>query len=465
MSYNAEHMVERAYELPNPSEKYRPVLDEFVEKVDKRQLADGLVLFGSSSRGEAKPESDLDVLTVVPNDWYARSKDFNVVLREVRESKAYKDLAGEGILPQIYPFYIETRQLDAPPVIVCEISNHGVIIYDPRLVVNTKFENIKRNLESSQRTVSLDGRIIWRNLPFTSETFSKPIEDRLSMLDTAIGESLEEAKFSFNRGVYNLCIRRSQEAVELSLTKMLLEMGVHAPKDHDMGETIFEILSEHGIHADPSIQTKIKEITISLTRMRGHAMHQTDGYGRSVAQDALEQAQYVREFTENFSLSYQEKIVRPHVLTVCGSMTKLFEMRSAQEKLSRVPNWTVYIPEAWTKEFEEEIRLGKYKDTADIKIQYGSVKNHYDNVAKADWVLIYNPEKHDVKGYIGPNTFWEVGFVHVLGKQIYTLNDYQQNEAIKDELAATGIVSLDGSLERMINYMEAETKRNKPISR
>ena len=419
--------MERMYGLPEPSEKYRPVLDELVSKVDKKHLADGLVLFGSSSIGQAKPDSDLDVLTVVPDDWYSRSKDFNAILREVRETNAYKELSNKDILPQIYPFYIETRQLNTPPVIVCEMSNHGVIIYDPKLIVDTKFRTIRKGLENSERTVTSDGRIIWRNLPATEGNFSKPIKDRLSMLGTAIGESMEEAKFSFNRGVHNLAVRRSQEAVELALTKMLLEMGVHAPKDHDMGETIFEILSEHGIHADVRVESKIKEITISLTRMRGHSMHQTEGYGRSVAQDAMKQAQYVIEFTENFSLSYQERVIKPQILTICGSMTKLFEMKSAQERLSRVPNWIVYIPEAWTKEFEEQIRRGEYKDTADIKIQFGSVKNHYDNVAKADWVLIYNPEKHGVKGYIGPNTFWEVGFAHVLGKQIYTLNDYQSN--------------------------------------
>lgn len=134
-------MVEREYSLPDTSEKYRPVLDEFVKRVDKKQLADGLVLFGSSSRGEAKAESDLDILTVVPDEWNKRSKDFNLILREVRETSSYKDLAEKDIVPQIYPFYVETHQLDAPPVIVCEIANHGVTIYDPRLIVNA---NLKR---------------------------------------------------------------------------------------------------------------------------------------------------------------------------------------------------------------------------------------------------------------------------------------------------------------------------------
>ena len=70
-------------------DKYRKAVDEFVEKVlDKySDRIDSIILFGSVARGEAKEESDIDILVIWKGDeaegWRAMTGlAFDVLLDE-----------------------------------------------------------------------------------------------------------------------------------------------------------------------------------------------------------------------------------------------------------------------------------------------------------------------------------------------------------------------------------------------
>ncbi|MFH1543125.1 MAG: nucleotidyltransferase domain-containing protein [Patescibacteria group bacterium] len=82
--------MERPYQLPIKSELYRPVLDNFIGEVKENNLAEGLVLFGSSARGLAKPESDLDILAIVEKNWPDSTRGFNTAITKVGDSEAYR---------------------------------------------------------------------------------------------------------------------------------------------------------------------------------------------------------------------------------------------------------------------------------------------------------------------------------------------------------------------------------------
>lgn len=51
---------------------------------------------------------------------------------------------------------------------------------------------------------------------------------------------LEEAKNLRAKGVWNLVVRRCQEAVELALKAALVSVGVQPPRVHDVGPTLKE---------------------------------------------------------------------------------------------------------------------------------------------------------------------------------------------------------------------------------
>jgi predicted RNA-binding protein with PUA domain len=66
-----------------------------------------------------------------------------------------------------------------------------------------------------------------------------------------------------------------------------------------------------------------------------------------------------------------------------------------------------------------------------------------------DAILILNLEKNNIKGYIGGNTFLEMGFAHVLNKKIFLLNEIPEM-GYKDEIVAMKPVILEGDLNRII---------------
>ncbi|MBU1084780.1 MAG: hypothetical protein ABIJ43_00495 [Candidatus Beckwithbacteria bacterium] len=58
------------------------------------------------------------------------------------------------------------------------------------------------------------------------------------------------------------------------------------------------------------------------------------------------------------------------------------------------------------------------------KLKYGSINvvKHFDNIKKADAILVVNPTRKKIKNYIGGNTLMEMGFAYYLKKPIYLLN-------------------------------------------
>jgi len=67
----------------------------------------------------------------------------------------------------------------------------------------------------------------------------------------------------------------------------------------------------------------------------------------------------------------------------------------------------------------------------------------------SDAVLVVNFDKKGIKGYVGGNSFLEMGFAHVLNKKIYLLNDIP-DMGYKDEIEAMQPIILNGELNKII---------------
>lgn len=115
---------------------------------------------------------------------------------------------------------------------------------------------------------------------------------RSDMLFQAANECMEHAKSSSDRKVWNMAIRRAQEAVELDLRGMLARIAVDYPKDHDQAPILLRILNKQGY--DTNVYAKeIERISADLSRKRGPALHQEEGYDRETAEEAIKDAQFV----------------------------------------------------------------------------------------------------------------------------------------------------------------------------
>ena len=56
------------------------------------------------------------------------------------------------------------------------------------------------------------------------------------------------------------------------------------------------------------------------------------------------------------------------------------------------------------------------------KIEYNFIREHFFKIQISEAVLVLNYEKNGIPGYIGGNTFLEMGYAFGLGKKIYLMN-------------------------------------------
>ena len=79
------------------------------------------------------------------------------------------------------------------------------------------------------------------------------------------------------------------------------------------------------------------------------------------------------------------------------------------------------------------------------KIKYDLIRGYYEKIKKCDAILVVNPEKKGVVGYIGGNTFLEMGFGFVLNKKLFCLYGVPEMTYTPEILAMQPVI-LDGNI-------------------
>src|SRR4030042_6967785 len=118
-------------------------------------------------------------------------------------------------------------------------------------------------------------------------------------------------------------------------------------------------------------------------------------------------------------------------ITICGSVAFQDEVLSLKEKLEKLGYEVKLWPSRLKNENGKPILVTEYykirhsanndeKWVWDRKAE--AIIEHFDKVAWSDAILVANYDKNNVKGYIGGNTFMEMGVAFFLKKKIYLLN-------------------------------------------
>ena len=119
-------------------------------------------------------------------------------------------------------------------------------------------------------------------------------------------------------------------------------------------------------------------------------------------------------------------------------MTFAERMKEAARELTRAGH-TVVLPEP-----VDTIHVtGNSDDAADRKAKYDLIRRHWDNIRKAEAILVLNYDKDGVAGYVGGNTFLEMGFAHVLRKPIYVLRPLPKLSYTAEMKAMSPIILMD----------------------
>jgi hypothetical protein len=134
---------------------------------------------------------------------------------------------------------------------------------------------------------------------------------------------------------------------------------------------------------------------------------------------------------------------------ICGSIRAADEIRSAQDKLEK-NGFTVEIPEG-VKNIDEWKKAGvEVKEQAERKIRLDLIRGYYETMKDYDIVLVINPEKDGIGGYIGGNTLIEMAFAHVLDKKLYVLFELPDMK-YSSEIVAMQPTVLNGDVNALIS--------------
>jgi|GEM_PF-1565253 len=102
-------------------------------------------------------------------------------------------------------------------------------------------------------------------------------------------------------------------------------------------------------------------------------------------------------------------------IVIRGSMTASKEMLVAKAALEKLGH-TVTLPH-FTEHYAKLGTSDKmHGEAVKNKLDHDLIRNYFCLIAASNAVLVVNPKRNGVPGYIGANTFLEMGFAHVCRK-------------------------------------------------
>ncbi len=147
--------------------EYEPLVREFL-KLLQEHFGDRLVsllVFGSVARGNARPESDVDVCLVLrdlPRSRYHRHQILSPILAQLRRGPSYNDLVERGYAPDISALLYTPEEIKETKPIFLDMVEEGEMILDDGTLRN-KLDSLRHRLrELGSRKISLpDGTYYW----------------------------------------------------------------------------------------------------------------------------------------------------------------------------------------------------------------------------------------------------------------------------------------------------------------
>lgn len=124
-----------------------------------------ICLFGSVARGEAKPDSDIDILVVaedLPEDIGMRIKETNYIHEYLKKSEAYNLLRKSNIGGLISDIFFTPEEIKRHPPILLDIIDDGIILYDKNSFLSNELKILKDRLNTQKaRKITTEKGHFW----------------------------------------------------------------------------------------------------------------------------------------------------------------------------------------------------------------------------------------------------------------------------------------------------------------
>lgn len=134
---------------------YIRLIEEYCSEI-KNHFSDRLIsicLFGSVARGEAKPESDIDILIVannLPMDIGMRIRETNYIHEYLKKSEAYISLRKSNMSGLISDIFFTPEEIKGHPPILLDIIDDGIVLYDKDSFLSNQLKLLKQKLETQK---------------------------------------------------------------------------------------------------------------------------------------------------------------------------------------------------------------------------------------------------------------------------------------------------------------------------
>lgn len=132
-------------------------------------------------------------------------------------------------------------------------------------------------------------------------------------------------------------------------------------------------------------------------------------------------------------------------IALCHSMIfteKALEIKAELEKMGHKVSISSFA--------QKYVGIESEKEREDLTVYHknetDAVRMYWEEVKKSDAILVVNYDRRGIKNYIGGNTFWEIGFAHVLYKKIFLLNPVPEVDLYKSEIESTKPIIINGDL-------------------
>ena len=138
------------------------------------------------------------------------------------------------------------------------------------------------------------------------------------------------------------------------------------------------------------------------------------------------------------------------IITICSSSNFYRQAIDIQEQLQK-QGYEVIVPDVATRMKESgDYEVNHYKtwfaDPNDYPKKAELIHGHFNEVAKADAILVLNYEKNGKQNYIGGNVLMEMAIAFHLNKPIFIMNEIPEESAYLEELHAVLPVVLHGDI-------------------